>query len=114
MEMRGGPATLNRLAIVHVVFYPAQVSAFDPFVLKMALRKALKLISGLRRQVTDIDESIMTKKIVEELEISGWEITRKPGRNAGLRLISPSAGQRSSRIAVYLLLLGLPCRDWHA
>ncbi len=65
------------------------MSAFDPFILKMALRKALKLIRGLRRQVTDIDESIMTKKIIDELDNSGWETTQKPGSSAGFTFETP-------------------------
>ncbi len=55
----------------------------------MALRKALKLIRGLRRQVTDIDESIMAKKIIDELDTSGWEITQKPDRPAGFTFETP-------------------------
>jgi hypothetical protein len=49
------------------------------FLLKMALRKALKLIRRLRKQVSDIDEDIMAKKMLDELDISGWEIRKKPG-----------------------------------
>ncbi len=63
--------------------------AFDPFILKMALRKALRLIRGPRRQITDIDESIMTKKIIDELEVSGLEITWKPGRPARFVIAPP-------------------------
>lgn len=43
------------------------------FGLKMALRKALKLIRGLRKQINDLDENVMVRKILEDLEISGWK-----------------------------------------
>ncbi len=56
----------------------------------MALRKALRLIRGLRRQITDVDESIMTTKTIDELEISGWEITQKPDRSAGFVVETPT------------------------
>ncbi len=31
----------------------------------------------------------MSKKIIDELEISGWEITRIPGRSAGFTFETP-------------------------
>ncbi len=61
------------------------MAAFDPFILKMALRKALKLVRGLRRQITDVDE-----KIIDELDTSGWEITQKPSR-AGFTFETPTS-----------------------
>jgi hypothetical protein len=66
-----------------------RIPVFDPFILKMALGKALKLIRGLRRQIADIDESTMSKKIIDELDISGWEFTQKPGRSAGFTFETP-------------------------
>jgi len=56
------------------------------FLVKTALRKALKLIRGLRKQVSDIDEDIMAKKMLDELDISGWKIRKKPGRPCRLHL----------------------------
>jgi len=60
----------------------------DPvlFLVKTALPKALKLIRGLRKQVSDIDEDIMAKKMLDELDISGWKIRKKPGRPCRLHL----------------------------
>jgi hypothetical protein len=66
------------------------VSDFDPWILKRALHKALKLIRGLRKQVTEVDESIMTDAILKDLDISGWEITRIPGRYAGFTFEPPT------------------------
>jgi hypothetical protein len=36
------------------------------FVIKMALRNALKLVRRLRKQVSDIDEDMMATKLIEE------------------------------------------------
>jgi hypothetical protein len=47
------------------------------FVLKMALRNALKLVKGLRKQVREIDESIVVTKLLSEIDVSGYEIVRK-------------------------------------
>jgi hypothetical protein len=35
----------------------------------MALRRALKLVRGLRKQITELDERIMTTKLLDELHI---------------------------------------------
>jgi hypothetical protein len=59
------------------------------FLLKMALRKALKLIRSLRKQVSDIDEDIMANKMLDELDISGWEIRKKPSGHAGFTFEPP-------------------------
>jgi hypothetical protein len=62
------------------------------FLLKMSLRKALKLIRRLRRQVSEINEDIMAKKILDELDICGWEIR---GGNAGFHF--RAAGRSAHR-----------------
>jgi hypothetical protein len=54
------------------------------FLVKMALRRAFKLVLGLRRQISDTDEDIMAKKLVDDLDVSGWEIRKRPD--------APSAG----------------------
>jgi hypothetical protein len=59
--------------------------AIDRFVLKTQLRKALGLIKGLRRHVSDADEDV---KLLEELDVAGWEIVKKPG-NAGFTSETP-------------------------
>ena len=55
----------------------------------MALRRALKLVRGLRKQINDIDENIMAKKMIDDLDVSGWEIRKKPGGNAGFTFEPP-------------------------
>ena len=57
------------------------MSDFNPWLLKRSLHNALKRVRGLRKQVTD--EDIMAKEILKDLNTSGWEITRIPGRYAG-------------------------------
>ena len=52
------------------------------YVLKMALRNAVKLVKGLRKQIGAIDEDVMVAKLIRELEVSGYEIAKRPG-NAG-------------------------------
>jgi hypothetical protein len=49
------------------------------FVIKMALRNALKLIRGLRKQISDSDEDVMTIKLIKEIEMSNYEIVKKAG-----------------------------------
>jgi hypothetical protein len=53
------------------------------FVLKMALRNALKLVNGLRKQIGDIDEDVIVAKLIEELRMSSYEIVKKPGAAVG-------------------------------
>jgi len=48
-------------------------------VLKMALRNAVKLVKGLRTQIGAIDEDVMVTKLIRELEVSGYEIVKRPG-----------------------------------
>lgn len=44
--------------------------AIDPFVLKMQLRKALGLIKGLRRHISDADEDVVVLKLLQELNVA--------------------------------------------
>jgi hypothetical protein len=67
------------------------------FIVKMALRKALKLVRSLRRQITDLDEDVMTANLIEELDISGWEIRKIPGRSAGFTFEAPDAPPKGSQ-----------------
>jgi hypothetical protein len=48
------------------------------FSVQMALRKALKMVPGLRRQIGERDERVMAIKFVSEISIS-HDIVRKPG-----------------------------------
>ena len=51
----------------------------DPFrfVIKMALRNALKLVRGLRKQISDAEEDVMAAKLIEEIKLSNYMITKK-------------------------------------
>jgi hypothetical protein len=49
------------------------------FVIKMALRNALKLVPGLRKLVGDIDEDVMASKLLLEVDHSNYEIVRRSG-----------------------------------
>jgi hypothetical protein len=49
------------------------------FVIKMALRNALKLVPGLRKQIGDLDEDVIVSKLLLEIGQSNYEIVRKPG-----------------------------------
>jgi hypothetical protein len=62
--------------------------AIDRCVLKMQLRKALGVIKGLRRHISDADEGVIVHKLLAELEVAGYEIVKKPG-NAGFRFETP-------------------------
>ena len=48
------------------------------FSVQMALRKALKMVPGLRRQIGERDERVMAIKFVSEISIA-HDIVRKPG-----------------------------------
>jgi hypothetical protein len=70
------------LAFVHYSFYLTELRSDDGtlrFVIKMALRNALKLVRGLRKQINDSDEDVMTIKFIEEIEMSNYQISRKSG-----------------------------------
>jgi len=49
------------------------------FVIKMALRNALKLVRGLRKQITELDEDVMAGKLIDEINLSNYEIVKKAG-----------------------------------
>jgi hypothetical protein len=49
------------------------------FVIKMALRNALKLVPGLRKQIGDIDEDVMASKLLLEIDQSNYVIVRGAG-----------------------------------
>ena len=58
------------------------------FVLKMALRKMLRMMKGLRRQISDAEVDIIVLKLLEELDVAGYEIVKKPG-NSGFTFETP-------------------------
>jgi hypothetical protein len=54
----------------------------------MKLRKALDVIKGLRRHVSDADENVIVQKLLQELDVAGYEIVKKPG-SAGFTFDNP-------------------------
>jgi cytochrome c5 len=48
----------------------------------MQLRKALGLIKGLRRHVSDADEDVIVLKLLAELDVAGYEIVKNAGAAA--------------------------------
>jgi hypothetical protein len=60
------------------------------FVLKMALRNALKLVKGFRKQIGDLDEDVIVAKLIEELRMSAFEIVKKPGTTG--HAVDPPSG----------------------
>jgi hypothetical protein len=69
------------LVFVLVLFFTRAMPVSDGlrFVIKMALRNALKLVRGLRKQISDIDEDVMTAKLINEINLSNYEIVKKAG-----------------------------------
>lgn len=64
-------------------------------VFKMALRNALKLVRGLRKEVGEIDEDVMARKLIEELGRSGYRLVRDaPG--PGLHVFRSPEGPRDA------------------
>jgi hypothetical protein len=59
------------------------------FIVQMALRRALKVVRGLRKQITDLDERVMTTELLRQLhigqEVAGrtfcWLYVRTAGRS---------------------------------
>jgi hypothetical protein len=49
------------------------------FVIKMALRNALKLVRGLRKQISDTEEDVIASKLLLEVGQSNYEIVKKSG-----------------------------------
>jgi hypothetical protein len=54
------------------------------FLVKRALHKALRLARGQRKQTTDIDEDIMTKAILDDLDILRLADHQDSGPQRGL------------------------------
>lgn len=68
------------------------MSAPDPglhFVVQMALRNALKLVRGLRKQISEAEESVMAGKLLDEFALSSYRIVKEPG-GAGHTFPAPS------------------------
>jgi hypothetical protein len=62
------------------------------FVIKMALRSALKLVRGLRKQIGEREEDVMAADLLREIELSNYEIVRRPGA-PGHTFEAPESGQ---------------------
>jgi hypothetical protein len=61
------------------------------FVLKMALRNALRMVKGLRKQISDMEEDVMVGKLIEELRMSSYEVVKKVGDTG--HTFDPPAGR---------------------
>jgi hypothetical protein len=72
------------------------------FVLKIALHNALKLVRGLRKQISDIEEDVLVAKLIEELRMSSYKIVKKPG----------TTGHAFSRRRKGNALAGRCCGNW--
>jgi hypothetical protein len=46
--------------------------------------------AGCRKQVSDIDQDVMTTAIIADLELSGHKIVQEPGRSAGFTFEPPT------------------------
>jgi hypothetical protein len=53
------------------------------FVVQMALRNALKLVRGLRKQISEAEESVMAGKLLDEIALSNYKIVKRPTGAAG-------------------------------
>jgi hypothetical protein len=49
------------------------------FVVEMALRSALKLVRGLRKQIGEREEAVMAAALIREINRSNYQIVRRPG-----------------------------------
>jgi hypothetical protein len=71
----------NRLTLVPVLFLHGAMPLPPEsllFTVQMALRKALKMVPGLRKQVGERDERVMAIKLVAEINVA-YDIVKKPG-----------------------------------
>lgn len=48
-------------------------------VVTMALRNTLKLLRGLRKQITEAEEGVMADKLLDEIALSNYEIAKRQG-----------------------------------
>ncbi len=60
------------------------------FVLKLALRNALKMVTGMRKQISDIEEDVIVAKLIDELRMSSYQFTKKPSETG--HTFDPPAG----------------------
>ena len=49
------------------------------FVIQMALRDALKLVRGLRKQISEAEESVMAGKLLDAIALSSYRIVKDTG-----------------------------------
>src|ERR1700686_4598517 len=65
---------LGRVALGRPSKHMTDDDAALGFVLKMALRNTVKLVKGLPKQISDIDEDLMVANLIEEVRQSSYEI----------------------------------------
>jgi hypothetical protein len=49
------------------------------FVVKVALRRSLAQVRGLNQQINEIEEDVIALTFLEQIDVAGYEILRKPG-----------------------------------
>jgi hypothetical protein len=64
------------------------------FVVQMALRNALKLVRGLRKQISEAEESVMAGKLLDEIAMSNYEIVKRKGSAAGHTFPAPVGSEK--------------------
>jgi hypothetical protein len=67
------------------------------FVVQMALRNALKLVRGLRKQISEAEESVMAGKLLDEIALSSYRIVKDAGA-AGHTFAAPTGPKASDPI----------------
>lgn len=60
------------------------------FVVQMALRNALKLVRGLRKQISEAEESVMAGKLLDEIALSSYRIVKDDSGGAGHTFPTPT------------------------
>jgi hypothetical protein len=53
------------------------------FTIKLALRRAFRLVRGLRKQVTDVETERMADSIAEDVKRSNWQVKLGPPAAGG-------------------------------
>jgi hypothetical protein len=51
---------------------------------------ALRKVRGLRKQVTGVQEDVMAGKLIDELNVAGYEIVKKESTAAGFTFKAPA------------------------
>jgi hypothetical protein len=66
------------------------------FSVTLGLRKGLKLVRGMRRALTEDEQTKVTRAIVDHLELSNWNFEHGPPREGHGPRIMPDPSSESS------------------